>query len=152
MTLKTWNHCICLLRHSFSFAAVPTLSVGVYTHPCTLASNKLVIFSLNTCSAANIIIFLLKVWIILQLFRGLEKERERKQEKRWQAYKEYKSCVQQALISLTTCPKNSFPCFKLCALAVKNWNWIVLKIKMFQLEFPLQMAFIITSLLLFLIL
>lgn len=46
-----------------------------------------------------------------------------------------KSCAQGALISLTTCPGNAVLFaseMNLSAPAVRNWNWIVLKIKLFQ--------------------
>lgn len=114
--LKTWNHCICLLRHSFSFAAIPTLSIhGFYTHPCTLASNKLVIFSLNACSAANVIIFLLKVWIILQLFRGLERETGKESKRRDdKLIKDTNPVYSKLLFHWLPAQKILFPfCFKL---------------------------------------
>lgn len=109
---------------------------GVCTHPCTLPSDELVIFSLDTRPAAHIIILLLKVWVILQLLRGLERERKSHREEMTSLKRtQTESCAQWALISLTTCPGNAAPFsseMNLSAPAVRNWNWIVLKIKLFQ--------------------
>lgn len=66
---------LLLVRHSLE-------ACGVYTHPCTLASNELVILSLDTRSAAHIIILLLEVWVILELFRGLERDTQERKPQR----------------------------------------------------------------------
>lgn len=55
------------------------------THPGTLSSNKLVIFSLDTSPAASIIVLLFKVRIIFQLLWCLQQtQRQRKSEIREQ--------------------------------------------------------------------
>lgn len=48
------------------------------THPSTLSSNKLVIFSLYTSPAASIIVLLLEVRVIFQLLWCLEETQTQK--------------------------------------------------------------------------
>lgn len=64
LTVAHWRYC-------------STVGKWTSTHPSTLSSNKLVIFSLDTCPAASIIVFLFKVRVILQLLWCLwETQRE----------------------------------------------------------------------------
>lgn len=80
-TLPKSNRCSnsCFLNYIFMSGSktVPhtkshsTMGKWSSTHPSTLSSNKLVIFSLDTSPAASIIVLLFKVRVIFQLLRCL---------------------------------------------------------------------------------
>lgn len=61
--------CFINEAHLKSFSAVLKRTA---THPSTLSSNKLVIFSLDTGPAASIVVLLLEVRVIFQLLWCLE--------------------------------------------------------------------------------